>query len=90
MTSLLSTHKSESISPLLLAHPKPCVPMALSLPVLSSTTLALRSPITIRSLHHVGVWFVFLLLLVLGIRPFLLLLLLPLARSMQLWSTLQI
>ena len=49
MTSLLSTHRSGSLSPLLLAHPKPCAPMALCFPVLSSPSLALMSPITIST-----------------------------------------
>ena len=49
MTRLFSTHRSESLSPLLFMHPKPSVPMALSLPVFSSPTLAFRSPTTMST-----------------------------------------
>ena len=66
---------------------KNCVPMALSLPVLSSPTLASMYPITIST--SCRVWSVFILLVVRIFRHLLLLPLLPLVHNMQLLSILQ-
>ena len=59
MTKLFSTYRSESLSPLLLMHLKLWVPMALFLPVLSSSTLALRSPTIRRTSYRDVVQFCF-------------------------------